>query len=221
MNHVKQMISNLVDQLIVEVLNYLPRVVASLFLLLVGWFVAWLVKRIIIQLCLIFRVHRYLPRLRWRKALSKADVRDALFNYVGNLAFIAVFIVFVYGALATLKLTILSSLLEHTIFFLPRVVGCVVIFAIGLFLSNRISVVVHMAVLREGIPRASLIGRFVKASLLMFFSAMAMSVLDFARQVVIVGFTVSFATMGVLVVVAAVAGGKEMFQKIFHWPEEK
>jgi len=218
---VKQMISHLVDQVIVEILNYLPRIVASLLLLAVGWFVAWLAKRIVIQLCMIFRVHHYLPRLRWRKALSKADVRDALFNYVGNLVFIAVFIVFIYAALATLKLTVLSSLLEHTIFFLPRVVGCFIIFAIGLFLSNRISVVVHMAVLREGIPRASLIGRFVKGALLMFFSAMALTVLDFARQVVIVGFTVSFATLGALVVVAAVAGGKEMFQKIFHWPEEK
>lgn len=217
----KQMISNLVDQLTVQILNYVPRIVASLLLLAVGWFIAWLAKRIVIQLCMIFRVHHYLPRMRWRKALSKADVRDALFNYVGNLVFIAVFIMFVYGALATLKLTVLSSLLEHTIFFLPRVAGCFIIFAIGLFLSNRISVVVHMAVLREGIPRASLIGRFVKGALLMFFSAMALTVLDFARQIVIVGFAVSFATMGVLVVVAAVAGGKEMFQKIFHWPEEK
>ena len=217
----KEMISNLVNHLIFEVLSYLPRVVASLFLLLVGWFVAWLVKRIVIQLCVIFRVHRYLPRLRWRKALSKADVRDALFNYVGNLAFIAVFIMFVYGALATLKLTVLSTLLEETIFFLPRVIGCVAIFAIGFFLSNRISVAVHMAVLREGIPRASLIGRFVKGALLMFFSAMALTVLNFAREIVMVGFAVSFATMGVLVVVAAAAGGKEMFQKVFHWPEEK
>jgi len=218
---VREMISNLVNHLILEVLNYLPRMVASLFLLLVGWFVAWLVKRIVIQLCVIFRVHRYLPRLRWRKALSKADVRDALFNYVGNLAFIAVFIMFVYGALATLKLTVLSALLEETIFFLPRVIGCFAIFAIGLFLSNRISVVVHMAVLREGIPRASLIGRFVRGALLMFFSAMALTVLNFAREIVMVGFTVSFATLGVLVVVAAAAGGKEMFQKIFHWPEER
>ena len=217
----QQMISKLVDQVFLEILNYLPRVLASLLLLLAGWFVGWLAKRIVIQLCMIFRVHNYLPRMRWRKALSKADVRDALFNYVGNLVFIAVFIMFIYGALATLKLTVLSNLLEHTIFFLPRAAGCFVIFAIGLFLSNRISVVVHMAVLREGIPRASLIARFVKGAMVIFFSAMALTVLDFARQVLIVGFTVSFASLGALVVVAAVAGGKEMFQKIFHWPEEK
>lgn len=217
----KQLIPNLLNNLALEVLNYLPRVVASLFLLLVGWFVAWVVKRIIIQLCLIFRVHRYLPRLRWRKALSKADVRDALFNYVGNLAFIVVLLVFVYGALATLKLTVLSGLLEETIFFLPRIIGALAIFGGGFFLSTRIAVAVHMAVLREGIPRASLIGRFVKGALMLFFSAMALMVLDVARPVVLVGFAVSFTTLGALVVVAAAAGGKEMFQKIFRWPEER
>ena len=61
----------------------------------------------------------------------------------------------------------------------------------------------------------------MKGALLLFFSAMALTVLDFARQVAILGFTVSVATLGALVVVAAVAGGKEMFQKLFHWPEEK
>ena len=42
----KQMISHLVDQVVLEIFNYLPRVVASLLLLLVGWFVAWLIKRL-------------------------------------------------------------------------------------------------------------------------------------------------------------------------------
>lgn len=217
----REIIRNLIHSVGLEAINFLPSIVAALLWLIVGWFAAWLVKRIVIQLCVIFRLNRYLPRLRWRKALAKADVRHALYNYVGNLAFAAVFLIFLYSALSALKLTILSHLLEQTIFFLPRFVGCLVIFAVGFFLATRISVAVHMAVLREGIPRASLIGRFVKAALLVFFSAMALTVLSFAREIVIIGFAVSFATLGGLVVVVAAAGGKEMVQRIFRWPEEK
>ncbi len=217
----REIFQNLFHSMGLRVINFLPSILGALLWLLVGWFVAWLVKRIVIQLCVIFRVHRYLPRMRWRKALGKADVRYALFNYVGNLVFAAVFLVFVYSALSALKLTVLSHLLEQTIFFVPRALGCVVIFGLGFFLSDRISVAVHMAVLREGIPRASLIGRFVKGALLLFFSAMALTVLSFAREIVIIGFAVGFATMGGLVVVVAAAGGKEMVQKIFRWPEEK
>ncbi|HUZ46052.1 MAG TPA: hypothetical protein VMW54_05395 [Terriglobia bacterium] len=217
----RELIQNLFHNVALQVVNFLPSILGALLWLFVGWFVAWLVKRIVIQLCAIFRLHRYLPRLRWRKALAKADVRLALFNYLGNLSFAAVFLVFLYSALSALKLTILSHLLEQTIFFVPRAIGCIVIFGLGFFLSARISVVVHMAVLREGIPRASLIGRFVKGALLLFFSAMALTVLNFAREIVIIGFAVSFATFGALVVVVAAAGGKEMVQRIFRWPEEK
>lgn len=217
----REIIQNLIHSVGLEVINFLPSILAALLWLIVGWFVAWLVKRIVIQLCVIVRLHRYLPRVRWRKALAKADVRRALYNYLGNLAFAAVFLVFLYSAITALKLTILSHLLEQTIFFVPRFIGAFVIFAAGLFFSTRISVAVHMAALREGIPRASLIGRFVKAALLIFFSAMALTELGFARQIIIIGFAVSFATLGGLVVVVAAAGGKEMVQKIFHWPEEK
>ncbi len=217
----RDVIRSLFHSVGLQLVDFLPSILAALIWLLVGWFVAWLVKRIVIQLCVIFRLHRYLPRLRWRKALAKADVRHALYSYLGNLSFIAVFLIFLYSALSALKLTILSHLLEQTIFFVPRAVGCIVIFALGFFLSTRISVVVHMAVLREGIPRASLIGRFVKGALLLFFSAMALTVLNFARTIVLIGFAVSFATFGALVVVVAAAGGKEMVQRIFRWPEEK
>ena len=217
----REIIRNLVHSVGLEVINFLPSILGALLWLLVGWLVAWLVKRIVIQLCVIFRLHRYLPRMRWRKALAKADVRHALFNYLGNLAFAAVFLIFVYSALSALKLTILSHLLEQTIFFVPRFIGSFVIFAVGLFISTRIAVAVHMAVLREGIPRASLIGRFVKAALLIFFSAMALTVLGVAREIVIIGFAVSFATLGGLAVVVAAAGGRDMVQKIFRWPEEK
>jgi hypothetical protein len=218
---VREIIQNLIHQVALEVINFLPSILGALVWLLVGWFVAWLVKRIVIQLCVIFRLHRYLPRLQWRKALAKSDVRHALYNYLGNLTFVAVFLIFLYSALSALKLTILSHLLEQTIFFLPRAIGCAIIFGVGFFLSTRIAVAVHMAVLREGIPRASLIGRFVKGALLLFFSAMALTVLSFAREIVVIGFAVSFATFGALVVVVAAAGGKEMVQRIFRWPGEK
>lgn len=217
----KPIITDILHSLGLQVAAFLPNVLAAAILLVVGWIVAWVVKRIVIQLCVIFRLHRYLPRLRWRKALSKADVRHALFNYVGNLAFIAVFLMFLYSALFALKLTILSRLLEQAIFFLPRLVGGFIIFVVGFYFSTRISVAVHMAVLREGIPRASLISRFVKSALLLFFSAMAITELGLARQIVVIGFAVSFTALCAVAVVAVAVGGKEMFHNVFRWPEEK
>jgi hypothetical protein len=67
---------------------------------------------------------------------------------------------------------------------------------------------------REDIPRASLISRFVKGVLLIFFSAISLVELDVAREIVIIGFSTIFITMGVLTVVITVAGGKDFLKKI-------
>lgn len=219
MNEIRKFFGELLRNLGEQVIRFAPNLVASGLLLALGIAIGWFVKRVVIRVCVVFRLHRYLPRLRWRQALSKADVRYALFNYVGNLAFALVFLIFLYSALIELRLTAFSSLLQEGIFFLPRLIGSVVIFAAGLFFASRIAVSTQVALFREGIPRATLIGRFVKGSLALFFSAMALTVLNVAREVVVIGFAVSFATLGAMAVVAAALGGKGLIRRLFEQEE--
>ncbi len=203
-----------------QIIGFAPNLLASVLLLIVGVALGWFIKRLVIRICVVFRLHRYLPRLRWRQALSKADVRYALFNYLGNLSFALVFLIFLYAALIQLKLTAFSSLLQEGIFFLPRLIGSLVIFAAGLFFASRVGISTQVALFREGIPRATLIGRFVKGSLALFFSAMALTVLNIARDVVLIGFAISFATLGGLAVVAAALGGGGLIRRVFLQEEE-
>lgn len=221
MKNAGQFFGELLHNLGSQIINFAPNLVASLLLLVLGVVTGWFVKRLVIRICVVFRLDRYLPRVRWRQALSKADVRYALYSSVGNLAFTLVFLIFLYSALIELKLTVFSGLLQQGIFFLPRLAGSFVIFAAGLFFASRIAVSTQVALLREGIPRTTLIGRFVKGSLALFFSAMALTVLDIARPVVLIGFAVIFATLGTLAVVTVAVGGKGIIRALFEEEEEK
>ena len=60
----------------------------------IGWVVGWIVKRIVIQVCVIFRLGRLLRSFRWGAGFSKADVRYAFYNAIGNVAFLIVFLIF-------------------------------------------------------------------------------------------------------------------------------
>jgi hypothetical protein len=203
-----------------KIVEYSPNLLAGLLLIGIGWLLGWLLKRIIIRLCMAFRLDRALAGFRWSGGLSKSDVRHALYNFIGNAAMLIVFLIFLNDALSVMDLTFLSSLLEGAIFFLPKFLTALVIFIAGWILSGWASGAIHKGLLKEGIPRAALIARFSKTVLLLFFSAMALTELDIAREIVIIGFATIIITLAVITVVLTTRGGKTLVDSILHAFEE-
>jgi hypothetical protein len=208
---------NLTDKFI----GYLPDLLAGIVLLFIGWFLGWFAKRVIIQLAVILRLERFLIRFRWGRDFSKGDVRFGFYNFLGNIAFFIIFIIFVNNALSAWKLTVLSDLMERGILFLPRIIIALILFGIGWLISIWASQAILRALRREDIPRSTLIANFIKGVLLLFFSAMALLELNIAREIVIIGFATVFITLGIISVVLTVGGEKSIIKKTPEAPEEE
>jgi hypothetical protein len=193
-----------------RIIGYLPNLLGGLFLLLLGWLIAWIVKRIVIQLLVILRFDRHFLRLRWKSSLTKADIRYALYNLVGNICFFIVFLVFLNAALDAMKLTILSKLIEQGVLFVPRLVVALAIFGVGWFIAARTAKAVLHALLKEDVPSASLLARFMKFIIALFFSAMALVELSIAKEIVLIGFTALFLTLSVSAVLLLSRGRESL-----------
>jgi hypothetical protein len=202
-------------------INYFPSLVAGLILITVGFLAGWLMKRITFQLCILFRLDRLLQSFRWGGEFSKADIRHALFNAIGNVAFVLVFLVFLNAAFAAMKLTAISNLIERSVGIFPRILVSLFIFGIGWFIARWAGLTVRRGLGKEGIPRATLIARFSNAVFLLFFSAMALVELDIAREIVIIGFSVIIITLAVLTIIIVVIGGKVFVNKTIESFDEK
>jgi Mechanosensitive ion channel, conserved TM helix len=204
-----------------EIIGYLPNLFAGILLIVIGWFLGWFLKRIIIRVAVLLRLERFLTRMRWGEDFSKADVRYGFYNFLGNIAFFIVFLIFLDNAFRAWKLAVLSDLLERGIYFFPKIVLAMAIFGIGWLIASWAARSALKALHREDIPRTSLIARLIKAALIILFSTMALIELDIARQVVIIGFVTIFVTAGILIIVLAALGGKEFIQKIMGSLKEK
>jgi hypothetical protein len=198
-----------------RILAYLPNLLGGLLLLVLGWLVGWIIKRMIIQLLVILRIDRLFIRLRWRSSLSKADLRYALYNLIGNIAFFIVFLIFLNSALTVLKLEVLSRLIEQGVLFVPRLLVALIILGVGWLIAVRAGNGVYYALVKENVPRGSLIARVVKFALILFFSAMALVELRIAREIVIIGFGALALTLGVSAVLV-VAAGRDALKDFFH-----
>jgi hypothetical protein len=204
-----------------KIFAYLPNLLAGITLVLIGWLAGWLIKRVIVQLSILLRVDRFLRRSRWETDFVKADVRFGLYNFIGNIGYTLVFLLFLTNALIAWKLTILSDLLSTGILFLPKIIVAVSIFGLGYLLAFLAEKSIFKSLHKEEIPRASLIARFVKIILLLFFSAIALVELDVAREIVIIGFTTIFVTLGAISIVITAIGGKNFVEKIGNSLKEK
>ncbi len=204
-----------------KIVGYLPDLFAAIVLIGIGWGIGWIAKRIVIQICVILRLERFLQKFRWGKDLSKADVRFGLFNFIGNVVFVVIFLSFLSDALEVMKITFLSNLLERAISFFPKLVVALFVFGAGWFISLRVSSAIKKALLKEKIPRATLVARFTKTMVILFFSAIALEEMNISREIVIIGFTVTFITIGVLAVLIIALGGKELAKKILESQDEK
>lgn len=203
-----------------QIINYLPSLLAGTILLLIGWLVGWIAKRITIQLLVVLRFEKLFMRMQWRRALSKADIRYAVFNLIGNVVFFIVFLIFLNSALDAMKLTVLSKLIQQGVVFIPKLIIALVILGFGWIIAARISTSVYNALLKENLPHYSIISRFVKFVAVLFFSSMALVEINIAPQVVIIGFTTIMITLGIIIVTITAFGSRSWVSNFLNSVEK-
>ena len=207
--------------LVNSIYAYLPNLLAGIILILIGWLAGWFVKRLLVQVSILLRVDRFLRRSRWEADFAKADVRYGVYNFIGNIGYVLVFLLFFDNALIAWKLTMLSDLISKGMLFLPKIIIAVLVFGLGWLLAGWAEKSMLKILYKEEIPRASLISRFIKIILLIFFSAIALVELNVAREIVIIGFATIIITIGAISIVITAIGGKSFVEKIGNSIKEK
>ena len=192
-----------------KLVAFLPALFTGILLIGIGWLLGWFVKRLVIQLSVILRLERFLVRFSWGKAFTKADVRYGLYRFIGNIFFFMILLIFFDFALIVWDLKFLSDLLAGGILVLPRTVAALLIFGAGWLIALWASKALQDVLSREQISDATAIAFFAKVALIVLFSAIALFELNVAREVVLIGFTTIFVTMGAIAVILTLIRGRE------------
>ncbi|TRZ90960.1 hypothetical protein D4R89_03635 [bacterium] len=201
--------------------EFIPKLLAGMALLFLGFLVAWFVKRLVIQVSIALRLERSLIKFRWGKAFSKADVRYGFYNFLGNLFYFFILLAFIDLAFIAWDLKFLSDLLGEAISLFPRLVAAAIILGIGWFLALWVANSLVWVLLRENIKRATAISLYTRIVLIVLFSAMALAELDVANTIVTIGFTVIFITLGIIAIVLVTMHGKASFKKHHGTEDDK
>ncbi len=192
--------------------SYVPTLAAGLFVLAIGVLLGWVAKRALVRVLVWLRLDRLGGRVGWRTALAKGDVRAAIYDLVGGVVMVIIVLVFLDNAFQIWGLSVLSRLIDRTVFYLPNLGVVALIVGIGLLLSNVVSVRAAAALEEEGFEYATLAAKILKGVLLSLVGALALWQLSFARQIILGAFLIAFAAVGLAFALAVGIGGARAIQ---------
>jgi hypothetical protein len=197
-----------VRDLVTSLAGYAPTILAGLLVLLLGLLAAWAASQILVRLLVLMRLDRVMVRLRWTSALDSADARHTLFEFMGTLLGVFIFLVFLANALMIWRLTVLSDLFTRVILRIPEILAAVVILLVGWGLANLATRAVQRLLYREQFARARLVATLVRWTILVTAFVSALVELKIAVTIVTGAFLITFGTVGLCVALAVGLGSR-------------
>lgn len=202
--------------LFVSLTAYLPTLFAGLLVLVLGAVVAWIGSKFLVKLLVLMRLDRVIGRVGWGRALQKGDVRHSLFELVGNIFGLLLFLVFLDNAVTIWHLTVVSRLLSGLVLLAPQLLTAVVVIMVGAGIATGASRAVQSALHQEEFQRAHLVGRIVRAAILIVAVAIALVELNIAVHIVTGAFLLAFGALCVAFVLAFGLGSKRAVELMWE-----
>jgi hypothetical protein len=207
-----------VRDIVTSLAVYLPTLLAGLLVLVIGLLVAWAAARLFVRVLIFMRLDRVMARLRWTSALDSGDARHSLFELLGTVLGVFVFLIFLANALVIWHLTVLSDLFTRLLLLIPELFTVALILIVGWSLANLVSRAVQRVLYREHFARARLVATLVRWAVLVTAFASALVELKIAVTIVTGAFLIAFGALALCLVLAVGLGSKRGVELL--WEEQ-
>ena len=204
-----------------SVVQLLPRVVVTLSIIVVGLFIAIVLKWITRWVLGRVGFDRICERFELAALLKTADLPSAE-TLASAAVFWIVWIWFLLSGVDVLRFTMLQGLVDGFALFVPRLLVAMVILIVGYVCANLAWRATILAAVNARVPSPRLLSGAVRALVLILAAAMALDQIAVARTIVLTAFAIAFgAVMLGLAIAFGVAGGGIARRILDHWFPER
>ncbi len=170
-------------------IKFIPSLLGALLILIVGWYIALLVEKIIVRLLKIVWIDNALKRIGIKDGFEKAGIKLNIAKAGGFLVKWFLFIVFIIAATEILNMTQVTEFLNGIVSYIPNVIVAVIILLLGVVFANFAHQVVKKAVEAANLLSANFLASVAKWSILVFSILAALVQLKVAANLLQILFT--------------------------------
>src|SRR6476469_3604460 len=201
------------DAFVTKIAVFLPNLFFSIAILLLGWVICNVIKRIVV---------RVLKLCQFDALAERAGIRQAPSDIIGLLTFWFLFLIAIVTTLETLNLSGATDTLHTIYLYIPKIVAALVTLILGLYFANFLETVTRTSCANAGLHAAASIGRAAYIGTTIFVVAGIFEILDIASEIVIWAFILVFGAVCLALALAFGLGGREVAARYLErWLEQK
>ena len=194
---------------VTKIAGFLPNLFIGAILIIIGLLIAALLRKIICRLSRLLNMDRLSDKVGLTQILQKSGIREPVSWLVGNAVYWIVLISFVIMGLDALKIPSVENLLQEFWFYVPNVIAAAILLGAGYLLGNFLGRAALIAAVNAGIAISGLIGKFVKFTVFIMATTMALELLGIGEDTVLIAFAVVFGGVVLALAIAFGLGGRD------------
>jgi len=197
--------------------NYLPDFFGGLLIVITGYIVALLVKKLLMAVFALFRIDSLLHKTRLI-SLREVKLWEAV---LAELVKWTIIILFLIPTLETWGLSRATEVLNQFLFYIPNVIVAVIIGFVGIVISNLTSDVVRQSVKSAGESASSSLAVFARSTIIFFTVLIMLNQLGVAQDLIRIFFTGLVAMLAIAGGLAFGLGGQEHAKEVLEALKKK
>jgi len=113
-------------------------------------------------------------------------------------------------------MTVVASLLDKVIFYIPNVIAAIFIITLGIFFASVIGSIVMTASMNAGIKQSKLLSQVTQTVIVIFAAIMTLEQLNIATAILSTTVTILLGAIGLAVAIAVGLGSKDIAGKLMQ-----
>ena len=197
------------QQFLNEIARAVPQIIGAILILIIGWLIAKLIKRVFIKLMNLVKLNWLTEKSGIEKFLKDGGVKITAVDLIGSLVYWIIMLIVIMAALNTLQLTSAKELFNQIILYIPNIIVSILILLIGLYAAKFVSQAIVVALKNMKDKSAQLIEKITYYAIVVLTIFIVLSQLNIAENIVTIAFLLIFGAFCLAFGLAFGLGGKE------------
>ena len=215
-------ISDSFNKFLGKVLTFLPNLLAMITILIVGFFIAWVLRVFLLRFLKAIQFDRVSERWGFSQVFSKGGMAYSPAILLSRFFFWVVVLITLILGINALEVAATQNFITHFFNYLPHLFAAILILVVGYLVAVFLGQAILIAAVNAQMESAKFLSRAVRWFIIILSLTMALYHLGIAEKVIIIAFTITFGGIVLALAIAFGWGGRELAKDFLerHYKEK-